>query len=150
LFQALGLGASEVLGALGQALLEFVGAGFGFGSGLLLSAEPLVEFVAGLAGLGKLRFQLSASGRLFFQGGRSLPGSRVGGVKLLVLVLEMNPGTLEVSGVLGQVPLQFVEVGVRIGWSRLCGGSPRRESILAWRRPRGQGRWFRCDRWGDA
>ena len=148
LLRALGLGASEVLGALGQALLQFVEAGFGFGSRLLLGAEALIEFVAGLAGLGKLRFQLSGSGRLFFQGGRGLPGSGVGGVKLLVLVLDMGPGALEVLSALGQALLQFVEAGVRIGRSRLCGGSPRRKFILANRHPRGQGRLLRCDRRG--
>ena len=146
--RALGLGAPEVLGALGQALLQFVEAGFGFGSGLLLDAEAVIEFVAGLAGLGKLRFQLSASGRLFFQSGRGLPGSGVGGVKLLVLVLDMGPGALEVLSALGQALLQFVEAGVRIDRSRLCGGSPRREFILANRHPRGQGQWLRCDRRG--
>ena len=146
LLRALGLGAPEVLGALGQALLQFVEAGFGLG--LLLGAEALIEFVAGLAGLGKLRFQLSGSGRLFFQGGRGLPGSGVGGVKLLVLVLDMGPGALEVLSALGQALLQFVEAGVRIDRSRLCGGSPRRKFILANRHPRGQGQWLRCDRRG--
>ena len=121
--RALGLGASEVLGALGQALLQFVEAGFGFGSGLLLGAEPAIQLVAGLAGLRKLLFQLGAPGRLCFQGGRGLLGSGADGVKLLVLLLEMSPGALEVHSALTQPLLQFVEAGVRIGWSRLCGGS---------------------------
>ena len=108
----------------------------------------MIEFVAGLAGLGKLRFQLSAPGRLFFQGGRGLLGSGIGGMKLLVLVLEMSPGALEVHSVLTQPLLQIVEAGVRIGWSRLCRGSRRRRFILAQKHPRGQGRWLRCDRWG--
>jgi hypothetical protein len=53
---ALGLGALELLGALGQALLQFVEAGFGFGSGLLLGGEPAIQLDAGLAGLRELLF----------------------------------------------------------------------------------------------
>ena len=146
--RALGLGASEVFRALGQALLQFVEAGFGFSSGLLLGGEPAIQLVAGLAGLRELLFQLGAPGRLCFQSGRGLLGRGVGGVELLVLLLEMSPGALEVHSVLTQPLLQVVEAGVRIGWSRLCGGSRRRKLIPAQRRPRGQGRWLRCDRSG--
>ncbi len=72
---ALGLGTLELLGALGQALLQFVEAGFGFGPGLLLGGEPAIQLVAGLAGLGELRFQPGAPSRLLFQGGGGLLGS---------------------------------------------------------------------------
>ena len=69
-------------------------------------------------------------------------GRRGGGLRVLGL------GAPEVFGAPGQALLQFVEAGVRIGWSRLCGGSPRRDFILAWRHPRGQDRGLRCNRWG--
>ncbi len=146
LLRGLGPGAFEVLGGLGQALLQFVEAGFGIGSGLLLGAEPLVEFVADLAGLSELRFQLGAPGSLLFQGGGGLLGRGAGGVKLLVPLLEMSPGALEVRGFLTQALLKFLEAGSGIGWGGLCGGSPRRKLILVHRHPRVHGRRPRGDR----
>ncbi len=102
----------EFLGAMGQALLQFVETGFGFGPGLLLGAEPVIEFVAGLAGLGRLRFQFGALGRLCFRGGRGPLGSRCGGVKLLVLLLEISPGALEVHRSFTRALLRFLDGGV--------------------------------------
>ncbi len=108
----LGLDVLEFLGALGQALLQILEAGFGFGPGLLLGGKAAIQLVVGLVGLRELLLQLAAPGHLCFEGGGGLMGRSVGGVELLVLLLEMTPRALEVLFGLAQALLQFVELAV--------------------------------------
>ncbi len=69
-------------------------------------------------------------------------------MKLFVPLLEMSPGAPEVRSALTQALLEFLEAVVRIGWSRLCGGSARRQLTLVQRLPCGYGRRLRRGRWG--
>ncbi len=141
----MGLGAFELLGALGQALLQFLEAGLGVGSVLLLGSQPLIHLLAGLAGLDELLFQLGTSDRLRFEGGRGLLGRGIGGEELLVLMLDMCPGALQVRRALTQALFQFVEARVGRGGSRRRGGSHRRQRLAKPFRG-GRGRWLRCGR----